>query len=56
LDALPIADVWDQKAFDRSVHADLEEWLEIERKSPRWSLPGSAGLVAETMRAAGLAE
>lgn len=56
LAALPLEGVWDQEAFDRETKSDVEEWLEIERKSPRWSLPGAVQLVEETLRAAGLEE
>jgi hypothetical protein len=55
LTALPIGDLWDQEAFDRAVKADVETWLQIERASPRWSLPGSQELVGQSLREAGLA-
>jgi hypothetical protein len=55
LAVLPIDDAWDQKAFDAAVEADVERWLEKERTSPRWAVPGSAELVDQSLRAAGLA-
>jgi hypothetical protein len=55
LAVLPIGRAWDQKAFDAALNADVEEWLETERASPRWAVPGSPELVAECLRAAGLA-
>jgi hypothetical protein len=51
---LPIDDAWDQKAFDAAVEADVEEWLKKERTSPRWAVPGSAELIDESLRGAGL--
>ena len=54
LEGLPIGDAWDPKSFDEAVAADVEEWLQKERASRRWNVPGSPELVAESMRAAGL--
>jgi hypothetical protein len=54
LAALPIAHLWDQKAFEAARDTDVQEWLEIERASPRWAVPGSPELVTESLRAAGL--
>jgi Glycosyltransferase 61 len=50
-----LGDVWDHEAFEAARDADVVEWLETERASPRWEVPGSAELVAEKLRAAGLA-
>jgi hypothetical protein len=50
-----LGDVWDREAFEAARDADVVEWLETERVSPRWKVPGSAELVAEKLRAAGLA-
>jgi hypothetical protein len=54
LGALPFGEAWDGNAFDEAVRADVEAWLETERASRRWKVPGSPELVAESMRAAGL--
>jgi Glycosyltransferase 61 len=51
---LPIDQLWDQRAFEASQNADIEEWLEAERASLRWAVPGSREWIARTMRAAGL--
>jgi hypothetical protein len=51
---LPIDHAWDQKAFDAALDADVVEWLERERASLRWAVPGSPELVTESLRAAGL--
>jgi hypothetical protein len=50
---LPIGYLWEQKAFEAARDA-VQEWLETERASPRWAVPGSRELIAETLRAAEL--
>jgi hypothetical protein len=52
--ALPVGDAWDPKTFDAAVDADVREWLETERASQRWEVPGAPELVAESLRAVGL--
>jgi hypothetical protein len=54
LAALPIGHAWDHKAFDAARGADVGEWLERERASPRWAVSGSPELVAQSLHAAGL--
>jgi hypothetical protein len=54
LAALPIGHLWDPNAFAAAQDADIEEWLETERASDRWEVPGSPELVNETLRKAGL--
>ena len=51
--ALPLASQWDRNAFDAAVEADVAEWLEAERTSVRWELPGSAEQVTSQLRALG---
>jgi hypothetical protein len=51
---LRLGDVWDQGAFERARDADVTEWLEQERASERWQVPGSPELVMENLEAAGL--
>jgi glycosyl transferase family 61 len=50
---LPLGSSWDRKAFDEAIEADVAEWLEAERSSARWELPGSAEQVGEQLRALG---
>jgi glycosyl transferase family 61 len=52
---LPLGDVWAREAYERARDADVLEWLENERSSNRWGVPGSSEKVLETLRAAGLA-
>jgi hypothetical protein len=54
LAALPIRAVWDQEAFEVERDADVETWLEAERASQRWEVPGSRELIVETLHTAGL--
>jgi hypothetical protein len=51
---LPIGHAWNQKAFEAARDADVKQWLEAERASPRWAVSGSPELVTESLRAAGL--
>jgi hypothetical protein len=51
---LPLGPVWDQQTYERARDADVVEWLETERASPRWEVPGSSELVLESLQAAGL--
>jgi hypothetical protein len=54
LAALPIADAWDADEFDAAVEADVQEWLERQRRSARWAEPESGELMRERLREAGL--
>jgi glycosyl transferase family 61 len=45
--ALPIGDIWDTDEFEAAVEADARQWLETERESGRWNVPGSADLIRE---------
>jgi hypothetical protein len=48
LATLPIGHLWDPQAYAAARDADVEEWLETERASDRWAVPGSRELVNET--------
>jgi hypothetical protein len=50
---LPLGAAWDRTRFDAEVEADVAEWLETERSSPRWEVPGSPEQVREQLRALG---
>jgi hypothetical protein len=50
---LPVGSSWDRKAFDAAVEADVADWLETERASRRWQLPGSAEQVGDQLREMG---
>jgi hypothetical protein len=51
---LPIGGVWDREAFETARDADIAEWLERERQTPRWAVPGSPELISESLEDAGL--
>jgi hypothetical protein len=47
---LPAGSAWDREAFDAAVEADIVAWLERERASRRWELPGSPEQISEKLR------
>jgi hypothetical protein len=49
-----LLDVWDRQAYERARDSDVAAWREQERASERGDVPGSAELIAENLRAAGL--
>jgi hypothetical protein len=50
---LPLGPGWDRKRFEAAVEADVAYWLDVERSSPRWEVPGSPEQVSEQLRALG---